>query len=230
LTEQILTLTALPLAGYLAGSIPFAFLLARGRGVDLRQVGSGNIGATNLGRALGARWGYLCFVLDVAKGALPVLAGGWWVGAFADVSAPPAPLPQLAWVLAGLGAILGHVLPVWLGFRGGKGVATSLGAVLAYYPYFTFPGLIALGVWVLVTLASRYVSLGSIAAAAAFLPAMALLNAGRMDELLVLAVFASAMVVLIVLRHRSNIVRLVQGREHRIGSKRSADTGPSESD
>lgn len=185
--------------------------------MDLRKAGSGNVGATNVGRVLGRRWGYLCFALDTTKGFVPsFLAGLLIVG-----SGPPVPLQQAAWVGAGAGVILGHVFNFWLGFHGGKGVAAALGVVLGIYPYFTFAALAALGVWAVVTLVSRYVSLGSIVAATAFLPLFAAFNGGRTRDLWPLGLFAAAMVALLILRHRSNIRRLLAGTENKIGGRHS---------
>lgn len=213
---------AFPLAGYAVGSVPFGVLIARSRGVDLRKAGSGNVGATNVGRVLGRKWGYLCFLLDFAKGFLPALAAGLVLRGQPDFyeGAAPAGGYQAAWLAAGCGAILGHVFSVWLRFRGGKGVATSLGAVVGVWPYLTLPGLAALGLWILVTLTSRYVSLGSIVAAAAFVPLLAgfaaVLGWGTAGLWPFMA-FGGAMAGLILLRHRANIRRLLAGRENRIG-------------
>ena len=218
--NPLILLVALPLAAYAVGSTPVGVILARAHGVDLRKVGSGNVGATNCGRALGRKWGYLCFVLDVAKGLVPVLAMGVLVRPAEGV---PTLLHQAAWLLVGCGAIAGHVFSFWLRFRGGKGVATALGVVVGVWPYFTLAGLIALGAWVVVTLASRYVSLGSIVAAVVFLPAFAALNWSRVAGLWPMAAFAVAMVALIVVRHRSNIVRLVKGTENKIGRGKTAE-------
>jgi len=211
-----------PLAAYVIGATPFAAIIARALGKDLRKEGSGNVGATNCGRVCGRRWGYLCFVLDVAKGFAPAFVAGLLLagGRGGTAGAVPAPADQALWLLTGCGAIAGHVFSFWLGFRGGKGVATSLGVVLGVWPYFTAAGLIALAVWIIVTLASRYVSAGSIAAAAAFLPAFAILNAGRLAALWPMAAFAAAIVVLIVARHRSNIRRLLAGTENKIARGR----------
>ncbi len=208
----------LPLGAYLVGATPFAWIIARYRGVDLRTVGSGNIGATNVGRACGRAWGYLCFVLDVAKGLAPTWAAGALLVANGGV---PAPWEQVVWLATGSASVVGHVAPFWLGFRGGKGVATSLGVVLGVYPYFTFAGLAALGVWIAVVLASRYVSLASIVAAGAFLPLLAAFNgAGRVGDLGPMFAFAATIVALIIVRHRGNIARLLAGTENRIGASK----------
>jgi glycerol-3-phosphate acyltransferase PlsY len=213
--SPIVLLGVLPLAAYVIGSTPFGVMIARAHGVDLRKAGSGNVGATNCGRVLGRKWGGLCFVLDVSKGFLSVLLTGLLVRPADGV---PGVLAQAAWLLVGCGAIAGHVFSFWLKFRGGKGVATALGVVVGIWPYFTLAGLIALGLWIAVTLASRYVSVGSIAAAVAFLPAFAVLNWSRLGQVWPMGVFAAAMVVLILVRHRSNIRRLLAGTESKIGA------------
>jgi len=216
----------LPAAAYVIGSTPFGFLIARAKGIDLRKVGSGNVGATNCGRVCGREWGYLCFVLDVAKGALPVLVAGAlmrtnWLSHDQKLGPAmwmPTAGEQSAWLLTGCFAILGHVLTFWLKFRGGKGVATSLGVVLGIWPFFTLAGVVALGVWVIVVLISRYVSLASIVAALVFVPAF--LHLWPKQELWPMAAFASAMCLLIIIRHRSNISRLLAGKENKIGKKK----------
>ncbi|MCD6303685.1 MAG: glycerol-3-phosphate 1-O-acyltransferase PlsY [Planctomycetes bacterium] len=208
----------LPLAAYVIGSTPFAVIIARRLGHDLRAEGSGNVGATNCGRVCGRKWGYLCFALDVAKGLVPVMLAGLVIRRASPGRVPDA-LHQAAWLLVGCGAVAGHVFSFWLKFRGGKGVASSLGVVLGVWPYFTFAGLVALGVWLVVTLASRYVSLGSIAAAVVFLPAFAVLNWPPTD-LWPMGAFAAAMVALIIVRHRGNISRLLAGRENKISRPR----------
>ena len=223
--HPLILLAALPAAAYVLGATPFAALLAKAHGVDLRKVGSGNVGATNVARALGRKWGYLCFLLDTGKGLTAVLVAGW---ALRRLEGFPTLLQQASWLGVGCGAILGHVFSFYLRFRGGKGVATALGVVLGMYPYFTFAGLCALGVWIVVTLASRYVSLGSVTAAVAFLPLFAAFN-WPVSEVWPMGVFAVLMVALILLRHRQNIRRLLAGTENRIGSgRRAAPRAPDE--
>jgi len=209
-------LTVLPLAGYVIGSTPFGVIVARAKGVDLAAAGSGNVGATNVGRVVGKPWGYLCFLLDVGKGLAPVLLA-WAV--LRPLPGFPTALHQVAWLGAGCGAVLGHVFSFWLKFRGGKGVATSLGVVLGIWPYLALPGLAALGIWIAVTLIWRYVSLGSIVAAAAFVPLFVALNHGRVSSLVPMLAFAVMMVALIIIRHRGNIRRLLSGSENKIGRK-----------
>ena len=225
--HPLMLLVLFPLAAYVIGATPFGFVIARAKGIDLRKAGSGNVGATNCGRTCGRGWGYLCFLMDVAKGMIPVLVVSamfrtdWaYYDAMVPKSGPPQWMPsimqQTAWLLTGCCAIAGHVFSFWLRFRGGKGVATSLGVVLGIWPFFTAAGAVALGVWVIVTLITRYVSLGSIVAALAFLPAFVCLWPPM--ELWPMATFASAMVALIILRHRGNISRLIAGTENKIGS------------
>jgi glycerol-3-phosphate acyltransferase PlsY len=209
----------LTVAAYLLGSIPFGLLIARAHGINLRKIGSGNIGATNVSRALGKKWAYVCFILDVLKGLVPMLlaAGVGLVGKNASVG-------QLAmWLTVGCAAILGHVFPVYLGFHGGKGVATSLGVVLGFWPYYTLSGLIAFAVWVLTLLMWRYVSLASILAAMAFPMALTLLIGlipeWRFGNLWPLYVAAIGMPLLVIARHAENIKRLLEGSEPKIGGK-----------
>jgi glycerol-3-phosphate acyltransferase PlsY len=216
-----------PLAAYAIGSTPFGVIIARLHGVDLRRAGSGNVGATNVARVIGRKWGYLCFVLDVAKGIAPVAAAGWWFHPAGGVI--PSPAAQAGWLLVALAAVLGHVFSFYLRFRGGKGVATALGVVLGISPYFTAAGLAALALWVIVTLISRYVSVGSIAAAAAFVPLVAAFNWGRVGRLWPLMAFAAAVAALIVIRHISNIRRLLRGTESKIGIGRVEARGQDKS-
>lgn len=148
-------------AAYLMGAAPFAQIIAKLHGKDLRTVGSGNIGATNLARACGRKWGYICFGLDVLKGLVPVVA--FPIVAKTDTASAGF---FAMWLAVGIAAILGHVFPVYLNFRGGKGVATSFGVALGVWPYFTVCAVIALLVWVACVLKWRYISLASICAGA----------------------------------------------------------------
>jgi len=122
----------LTIGAYLLGSIPFGPIIAVAHGKDLRSIGSGNIGATNVARALGRKWGYFCFLLDVLKGAIPMLA----VRVLTEVSEPTPGLVSL-WLVVGCAAILGHVFPIYIKFKGGKAVSTSFGVALGLWPYFT---------------------------------------------------------------------------------------------
>jgi len=195
--------------GYLLGSIPSGYLAGRMRGVDLRKEGSGNIGATNALRVLGKKIGYVVLAADMLKGWLAVMAG------FLSALLFGAESNQMvinAGVVAAVAAVLGHSFPVWLGFQGGKGIATSAGIMLALFPPLVFFS--SLGVWLLLFFTTRYVSVGSLGAALA-LPtsAFVLMGFGQCD--LVRAGIASIMCVLAIWRHKPNIARLLAGTEKR---------------
>jgi glycerol-3-phosphate acyltransferase PlsY len=193
---------------YLIGSIPSAYLAGRlARGIDLRQHGSGNLGATNVLRVLGWRVALPVFVVDLLKGALPVLF-------LPRLAATPR--PELWAIAYGVAAIVGHVRPIFLLWKGGgKGVATAAGVFLALTP---IPTLIGIAVFVAVLLVSGYVSLGSLAAAVA-LPLAVLVLDGAHSPVLVVAVLVAFFVFW---THRANIGRLRRGEEHRFGRKRPA--------
>lgn len=208
------------LCAYGLGSIPFGLIAGRMKGIDVRHHGSGNIGATNVFRVLGKWWGIGVFLCDAAKGALAVLLAGV-VNAnipgsmmHPELGGAAASLPPVgAAILGGIWAIIGHTFPVWLGFKGGKGVATSLGVVIALVP---FAALISLVVWFAVVMISRYVSLASIAAAITVPTVVAFQRAS--PEKWPLFTLCAVAAFLIVWRHRPNIHRLMQGTEHRFGS------------
>jgi glycerol-3-phosphate acyltransferase PlsY len=188
------------LGAYLLGSCPTSYLVARAvRGVDLRTFGSGNLGATNLYRLMGLAAAIPVAAFDVLKGTVPVL-----------VSARLAGGPTWFPLAVGICSVLGHVFSPFVGFRGGKGVATAAGVFLALVPWCLA---VALAVWAVVVKLSGYVSLGSISAAAAFVVAVPLLYPGRDD-----AVAAAAVTfVFIVFTHRANVRRLLAGTENRFG-------------
>jgi len=208
---------ALIVAAYFAGSVPFAYLVAKAAGgIDIRTVGSGNVGATNVARALGRKWGILVFALDVLKGFVPT-AAAWLL-----LRRPPAEISGggallLPVALTGLAAIAGHNWPIFLGFKGGKGVATSCGVFLAIFPLGL---LIALGVWAVTVAVTRYISLGSILGAAALLCCALLMQPEPFRGGKYLTAFAALAAVLAILRHRSNIRRLMRGTENKVGRKR----------
>lgn len=189
-------------ASYLLGSIPFSYLVARQRGVDVRAVGSGNVGATNVMRSVGKGAGLVAFVLDAAKGAVAALI------------AQRSGLGIAVASLAAVSAIVGHMYPVWLGFKGGKGVATGAGAFLPLAPLATVVALVVFAVTLAVT---RYVSLGSMLGAVSLAVVAALGGAPP-------PVWAAAasMALLIVWKHRANIQRLAAGTESRIGRRAPA--------
>jgi len=192
-------MAAVVLAAYLIGSIPFALILARRWGADLRQVGSGNLGAANVMRASGVAAGMLVAALDMGKGAASV----WLATRIGDGAELPA--------AAGLAAIIGHVYPVWLRFRGGKGVATACGAFSMLTPLAVPP---ALAIFAIVVWLTQYVSLGSVLASMALPPIAYAL--GTPAPAVIAAAAASA---LIVFRHRSNVSRVWLGTERRVGAR-----------
>lgn len=212
-------------AAYLLGSIPFGLLIARAYGKDLRTIGSGNIGAANVARALGRRWAYLCFLLDVLKGLIPMLAAMFVIKTLPARTVNQAILLAL-WLAVGCAAILGHIFPIYLKFRGGKGVATSFGVALGLWPYYTICALVAVAIWVLVVLAWRYVSLASITASIAFplvlFLAIVLSPDWDLVNLWLLLIVSAAIPLMVIIRHRENIKRLVAGTESKILQKRGA--------
>jgi len=197
------------LASYLLGAIPTSYLVVRlVKGQDLRRLGSGNLGATNLYRTLGWRYALPVAVFDLLKGAIPVVLFG-----------PRAGAGELVPLALGMAALLGHVFSVFVNFRGGKGVATGAGIVLGLAPW---AFLAALGIWVLVVALSGYVSLASIVAAVLLPPAVYLLAPERRSLVWLFAVLAG----LIVVFHRANLKRLLAGTEHRFGRRARAPAGP----
>ena len=226
MATYLIILFVCPLLAFLVGGIPFGVILTAARGIDIRTVASGNIGATNVARALGRKWGYFCFLLDVLKGAVPTAAMGLLLARW---QLNDSPVGFLAWALVGSAAVLGHVFPVYLKFKGGKGVATSSGVALAIWPFYTIPALLGLFAWLLVTLTSRTVSAGSLAACLTFLISYLagfwifdqprwIIPPWSLQSQWPLLVAACLLPVLIIVRHRSNITRLLTGQEHRIKS------------
>ncbi|MFO0969959.1 MAG: glycerol-3-phosphate 1-O-acyltransferase PlsY [Gemmataceae bacterium] len=206
------------LAAYLIGSVPFGFIVARLRGVDIFKQGSGNIGATNVGRVLGRRFGALVFVLDFFKGMVPVLLGHWVAEHWPSAPLDEFPAGSLE-TAAGLAAFLGHLFPIYLRFRGGKGVATGTGVVAVLAP---LPMVVAAVAWGLVVLAFRYVSLASIGAALVLVLAQLRLHAAAPSGFVAdpRSWFCVLAAVMVVVRHRTNIRRLVEGRENRLKETR----------
>lgn len=196
------TLWGLVVLGYFLGSIPFGYLLVRAKGGgDIRQIGSGNIGATNVARTSGWGVGVATLLLDAAKGAVAVWLAGHFSGGSVRIM-----------MFAGLAAIVGHVFPVWLQFHGGKGVATALGVFLAI----CWPAAAAAVVlFILVALFYRYVSLASISAAAALPLFIYILYAPRHAPPTAVSVCTLLATVIVVAKHRDNIERLLAGTEPR---------------
>jgi glycerol-3-phosphate acyltransferase PlsY len=239
-----------PLLAFLMGSIPFGLLIARSQGIDIRQHGSGNIGATNVLRVLGKKFGIPCLLLDALKGFIPIVIALSLVriaGKEAGLAIPflkPWSLElaadqrftgQLVHVITGLMAILGHNYSPWVGFKGGKGIATSAGVLLGLFPFFGV--MLLLVIWALLFLTTRYVSVASMGAAAA-LPLLthigarfhhvdndkslpSLWEAGTWNK--PLFALSVAIAVMAIWKHRSNIQRLLNGTENRFvpKSKRS---------
>lgn len=226
-------------AAFAAGSIPFGAIIARARGVDIRQHGSKNVGATNVWRVLGWKPGLLCFALDAGKGALPVLGAGAWLGALGD----PAPSAGVAWWWMGVAtsAAIGHMFSPFLRFRGGKGVATGLGAMLAMHPVVTWAAVGALAVFVLSAWRTRYVGVSSCLGAIAIPVLIAALRAAglvgaasgstplsRVEAGWPFIGATSLLAALIVWKHRANIRRTLDGTENRIGARAPANAPASE--
>jgi glycerol-3-phosphate acyltransferase PlsY len=206
------TFTAVLIASYLLGSIPFGYLAGRLAGIDVRRVGSGNIGATNVVRVAGKRYGYPVFALDFLKG----LAAVTLASAVARTASPAWASSETLGICAAVSAVVGHSFPVWLRFRGGKGVAVAAGALFRLMPIAT---LIGVAIWILVFFTTRYVSAASIATATA-LPLviwiMTQINEGHGKGLFYASLCLAAFVIW---RHRSNLLRLMDGSEARFTRK-----------
>ena len=211
---MLMKFSVLIIGAYLLGSVPFGQIIARAHGKDLRTVGSGNIGATNLSRALGKKWAYLCFCLDVLKGFAPMLA------ASSLYSFQPGILQLLAALIVGCAAVLGHIFPIYMKFKGGKGVSTSFGVALGLWPYYTVCAAVTIVVWSAVVLLSRYVSLASITASVAFpvvlVIVITLTPAWDFADLWPLIIAAVAIPLMVIIRHRENITRLIEGTESKV--------------
>jgi len=223
------------IGSYLMGSIPFGLLIGLAKGVDIRDSGSGNVGATNAGRVLGKGWGLLCFGLDVFKGLGPTLGYGLWAGlaglagtaprvvirsdlarGFQHVESDSVELMALAWMAVAAAAVFGHVFPIWLKFKGGKGVATGLGVLLGFWPVLTLPGIAVGLIWVAMVKVKGYVSLASVVASGV-LPVLAILSGvcwqREPGEVAVYAGVCAVLAILIAVRHRGNLSRLRAGTE-----------------
>ena len=219
-------LLALPLA-FLAGSIPFGVIIARAHGIDIRQHGSKNIGATNVLRVLGKKPGALCFALDVAKGLIPTLIAGLLAGALGHFDIPTT--TALLWLAVMVCPILGHMFSPWVGFKGGKGVATGLGSLLGVFPILTIAGVGAFALWIVLVARWRYVGLAS-SIAAASLPiwiAASFLAARNLDWLArpwvdaawPFLTVATLLAALVIYKHRGNIQRVLNGTETKFGQR-----------
>jgi acyl phosphate:glycerol-3-phosphate acyltransferase len=204
--------TALLFASYLLGSIPFGYLAGRLAGIDIRKTGSGNVGATNVVRVLGKRYGYPVFALDVLKGF-----GAVKISMLLAPGRPPEwNSPEIFGIFAAIFSVLGHLYPPWLKFKGGKGVATSAGALLALTPLAT---IIAAAIWVVVFWATRYVSLASVVAAIALPFVVILVRSNEQNTVRPLFYSSACVATIVVWRHRSNLSRLMRGTEPRFTRK-----------
>ena len=207
-------------AAFLSGSIPFAVLLGRLKGVDIRKIGSGNPGATNLGRAVGRKWGFLCFVLDVLKGLLPVLLASLLAFEPLAETENGGVVPAMQWVGIAIAAVCGHIFSPWLGFKGGKGVATGLGSTLGLFPVVTLAGVVAFVVWLGVAKWTGYVGLASVVAALS-LPLVTGVNGYLLElspeSLAVFVALTALLAALVVYRHRGNLARIRAGTEPKAG-------------
>jgi glycerol-3-phosphate acyltransferase PlsY len=208
----MVTLAMVLLGSYLLGSVPFGYLAGRLKGIDIRKVGSSNVGATNVVRVLGKEYGYPVFVLDFSKGFVAVM--------ISMLMAPGRPprwhSPEVFGILAAMSCVLGHSYPAWLKFKGGKGVATSAGALLALAPVAT---LMSVAIWTIVFWLTGYVSLAS-TTAAVVLPVIILLVSSHHENNRMLLVYSSASVAAVIIwRHRSNLSRLIRGTEPRFTRK-----------
>ena len=201
----------------------FALLLGRTQGGDIRTLGSGNPGATNLGRHLGFKWFLICFALDAVKGLTPVLVYGLIAGTASNPALPPA--QAFAWLGVMIAPVLGHMFSPWIGFKGGKGVATGLGTLVGVFPALTVPGVLAAAVWITTVKTTRYVGVASCAAALS-LPALAwgwlTVGPALLDRpagaRLPFAVVTGILAVLVIIRHRGNLSRTLAGTEPKIGT------------
>jgi acyl phosphate:glycerol-3-phosphate acyltransferase len=205
-------LAVLVFGSYLVGSIPFGYLAGRLAGTDIRQAGSGNVGATNVVRVLGKRYGYPVFALDVLKGF-----GAVKISMLMAPGRPPEwNSPEIFGILATISSVLGHLYPPWLRFKGGKGVATSAGALLALTPVAT---LVGVAIWIVVFWLTRYVSLASVIAAVVLPIVILVLGCQDQNKVKPLVYSSACIAAVVIWRHRSNLSRLIHGTEPRFTRK-----------
>jgi glycerol-3-phosphate acyltransferase PlsY len=207
----MVTLAVVIVGTYLLGSIPFGYLVGQFAGIDIRTAGSGNVGATNVVRLLGKRYGYPVFALDFLKGFGAVKISML----IATAAAPNFNSPEIFGVIAALCSVLGHSYPPWLKFKGGKGVSTAAGAILGLIPV---AALIGIAVWLIVFWFTRYVSLASVTAAVV-LPLLILVISWGKENAQVVFYFSVCVAVVVIWRHRSNLSRLMRGTEPRFTRK-----------
>src|SRR6266576_406313 len=203
---------AIALVSYLLGSIPAGYFAGRIAGIDIRHAGSGNIGATNVTRVLGKRYGYPVFIVDFLKGLVAVS-----MSILIEKRAQPISVPtELFGIVAAISCVIGHSFPVWLSFKGGKGVATSMGALFGLMP---FVALIGVAVWVITFEMTRYVSVASMIAVLTVPISSLILMPLKQTGGAVLLYFSICLAALVIFRHRSNLSRLVRGTEPRFKRK-----------
>jgi glycerol-3-phosphate acyltransferase PlsY len=208
----VFTIAGVALISYLIGSVPAGYLAGRAAGIDIRKVGSGNIGATNVLRVLGKRYGYPVFLFDFLKGTAAVEISILIFNSTHHAEASR----ELCAILAGVSSVIGHSYPVWLGFKGGKGVATSFGVVFGLIPV---AALIAVMVWLITFGMTRYVSVASMTAALTLpITALAMLDLKQLNGPTLL-LFSICLAAIVIWRHRSNLSRLTRGTEPRFERK-----------
>lgn len=214
---------------YLLGAVPFSFIIARRlRGIDLREHGSGNLGATNVYRTMGPGWGVLCLLLDMAKGAGAVLAMTAVTSSWPEGQVTPLHLPPDLWrIFAGFVTALGHTLSPFVGFHGGKGVATTSGAFFVLAPY---PTLCALGAFAIMMAVTRIVSLGSIVAAVVLPLAVGYFELRSEQFSKTIFVFTLIICIWVVVKHRANIRRLAAGTEKPLEANGDGEATPDRED
>ena len=201
---------------YLIGGIPFGYLIAVAKGIDIRTQGSGNIGATNVGRVLGKKYGLIIFILDMLKGFAVVFFVPVLVSSAVNIQTTT---DNLLVILCGFCAILGHAFPVYLKFKGGKAVATSFGVFIWLVPISIG---IAFGVWLLTVIVTRYVSLGSMIGSMALAVAIVVVVNSPFGDNVYLTAMSVAVAILIIARHTSNIQRIIAGTEKKVFSKKDS--------
>ncbi len=197
---------------YLLGGIPFGYLIAVTKGIDIRTEGSGNIGATNVARVLGRKYGLIIFILDMLKGFVAV----FFVPVLVSGTKFPTTPDNLLVILCGFCAVLGHAFPVYLRFRGGKAVATSFGVFVWLAP---IPIAIAFGVWIVTVMVSRYVSLGSMLGTLVIIWAIVYFVDSPFGDNKYITFLATAVAILVIAKHKSNIQRIISGTEKKVFSK-----------
>ncbi len=222
---------ACAVGSYLIGAIPFALLLGKVKGLDVRTIGSGNVGAMNLGRVLGRSWFFAVFALDALKGLAPSLLAGWILMSSVLPEGPSEPIRNLCRLLVGAMAVVGHNYPVYIGFRGGKGVSTSFGVAAGVWPELTVPAVLSFFTWVMGLALTRMSSVGSITGAILFPIYFVLATVWSGASLMnrwPFMVFAIAVAAMVLARHRANIARILAGTETKVvGESEQAPASPS---